>query len=129
MAHVVIGITLIDELVVGIRLLESDLIGTRVNRVTPGVQGRESEPLRKLMGQLSDHRVETGIDIRKRNEDPGEATISHSNRCGTGGVRRTARRSVCAKVLDSIHVGISPGVAWTETVHIDGSYELAASAS
>src|SRR5882762_24101 len=129
MADVVIGITLIDELNVGIGLLEPDLIGTGVNGVAPGVQGGERESLRKLMGQLNHHRVETGVDIGKWDENPAEATISNSNRRRTSWVGRTASDSVCAEVLDSVHGGVPPNVPRAEPVHIDSPYELAASAS
>src|SRR5712691_9520246 len=80
------------------------------------------------MRELSDHRVETGVDVGKGDEDPSKSVIPHINRHRTGGVRRTASYAVCAGTLNSINIAVE-SVTRTEPIHIDSPDQLATSTS
>src|ERR1700676_5493221 len=70
------------------------------------------------MRELSDHSVETGVDIGKGNEDPSKSIIPPDDWRRAGGVRRTAERSVRIHAKSNVRIG---GVTRCKAI---GSYSI-----
>src|SRR5260370_31989653 len=91
------------------------------------------------MRELTDHRIEASVNIRKRYKDTAKPVVANNNWCRTSRVCWTARHPVRAGVLNSVYVATQlwgvrrvariPGVAGMKSIHIDGACKLAATAT
>src|SRR2546422_173385 len=80
LADIEIRIAFVDGLGEWVGLLKTDLIRREVDGVAPGVKSRNAEALCKSMRKLGNHRVETGVYVGKRYEDPLKPIIPDHDR-------------------------------------------------
>ena len=138
-AYVKVGITLVYRLVKRICLLETDLKGRGIDRMAERVKSRDGEAAREAVGELDNHRIKAGVDVREREEDTIESIVTDHDGSRTGRIRRTTRNPIGARALHLVPISArftdDDGIAWVKcvarnkTIQIDGAGQLAAAAA